>query len=130
MTRFTLERDKWYGMTLYPGYGDLPYHSPIRVKEVRPLKSGAGLLDIDFFNAAYAEGVQNFTYSLRILKRAEQYMLAAIQGGDRAISLVHCDTSWMGEYFPDQLPRLTEYMEGMDAFAVAMDRLTGSCHHQ
>lgn len=127
---FTLEKGKWYGMTMYPGYFHTPWHSPIRIREIRPLKSGTGLLDIDFFNAAYAEGVQNFTYSLRILKRGEQYMLAAIQETDRAISLVNCDTNWMGEYFPNQMPRLTEYMEGMDAFALAMDRLTGSCHHQ
>lgn len=130
MTRFTLEKGKWYGMTMYPGYGDTAYHSPIRMKDVRPLKSGAGRLDIDFFNAAYAQGVQDFTYRLRTLKRGEQYMLAAIEETDRAISLVPCSLGWMKRYFPDQVPRLTDIMANTDSFSVAMGRLTGSCPHQ
>ena len=48
--KLTLEVARWYALTMYPGYTDSPYYSPIRIENVRPL--GAGLIEIEFYNAA------------------------------------------------------------------------------
>lgn len=83
MARFTLERGRWYGWSMYPGYGySGPYFSPIRVVEVRPLGTGKSLMQLRFFNVNYAAGVQMFEVSLRILYRAPDHMLAALVEDD------------------------------------------------
>lgn len=125
--RMMLERDSWYGMTLYPGYSSPPYHSPIRIKEVRPLATGRRLLEIDFFNAAYAEGVKDFTYKLSILKRAKDHILAsrADDDDDRSISIVDIQPDWMMQYFPHLDAELDRLMEIHNSFSRALDALTG-----
>jgi len=52
--RLTLERGTWYGLTMYPGYGDGPYHSPIRVDDIKP--QGQRLFKLSFLNLGYAAG--------------------------------------------------------------------------
>jgi hypothetical protein len=65
--------DHWYAWEMLPGYGaedELdPYLSPIYVERVKPLKSGKGLLQIGFFNAFYAVGVQGFEPTVKVLRR-------------------------------------------------------------
>jgi hypothetical protein len=66
-----------------PGYIGrcVPYFSPIHVTRVTPLKTSKGILEIDFWNVCYAEGVQNFAgMRLKILLRAENYSIAHLQG--------------------------------------------------
>jgi hypothetical protein len=64
---------------MQPGYyGNVPYFSPIYIYEVQPLKSGRSLLDIRFYNAFYAQGVQDFEKQLKILKRTSVYLLAEL----------------------------------------------------
>lgn len=77
MARFTLERGRWYGWSMYPGYAG-PYFSPIRVIELRPLGTGKSLMQLRFFNVNYAAGVQLFEMSLRVLYRAPDHMLVAL----------------------------------------------------
>ncbi len=50
--RFTLERNCWYGFTMWPGYGQT-YYSPIEVLDVTPLQQGTGRFDLAFFNLGY-----------------------------------------------------------------------------
>ena len=81
----TLVTERWYAWEMLPGYtsdSDFdPYASPIYVKRVVPLKTGKGLLQLAFLNAAYAEGVQDFELTIRILKRAPSYLLASLDSG-------------------------------------------------
>jgi len=64
---------------MLPGYvEDVPYFSPIFVYEVKPLKTGKGVLCVEFYNAFYAEGVRNFRLELKVLKRSEDYLLGEI----------------------------------------------------
>lgn len=77
MARFTLNRGRWYGWSMYPGYVG-PYFSPIRITGLAPLGSGKSLMQVDFFNACYAEGVQMFSLPMKILYRAPDHMLAAL----------------------------------------------------
>ena len=73
--RMTLERGQWYAWQMLPGYVNGAYYSPIRVNEVEPLKSGESLIKLDYLNAAYAQGVQSFKDTLRVLLRAGEYMI-------------------------------------------------------
>lgn len=66
---------------MYPGYAG-PYFSPIRVTGLTPLGTGKRLMQLDFFNACYAEGVQTFTMPMKILHRAPDHMLAALINHD------------------------------------------------
>jgi hypothetical protein len=124
--RMTLERGSWYGMTMYPGYIGTAYHSPIRIQAVRPLVTGRRMIEIDFRNAAYAAGVQDFTYRLSILKRATEYLLAAIDdGNDRSISIVDIQPDWMTQYFPHLDTELDRLIASNSTLGGALDALTG-----
>jgi hypothetical protein len=59
---FTLRPGDWAAMEMWPGYAEpsVPYFSPVRIEGVEPLKTGQRQILIRFFNAAYAEGVQDF----------------------------------------------------------------------
>jgi hypothetical protein len=72
---------------MLPGYVSndefYPYLSPIYICSVQPLKSGNGLLRLEFINAAYAQGVRDTDITLRVLMRGSSYMfseLLAAQG--------------------------------------------------
>lgn len=82
--RFILSPGRWYGWQMLPGYttGFSPYFSPIRIERVVPKKTGAGWLDVAFYNAFYAQGVQEFHISARILIRGENYLVCAIEGAN------------------------------------------------
>jgi hypothetical protein len=74
----------WYGWQMLPGYfGEprVPYFSPICVKEVKPRRTGKGILALGFINTLYAEGVQDFTLDLRILKHEASYLVSEILYG-------------------------------------------------
>ena len=49
--RFAIVPERWYAFTMFPGYTDSPYASPIYVHTAEPL--GGRRLRLEFFNAAY-----------------------------------------------------------------------------
>ena len=92
--RFTLERGSWYGLTMYPGYGDEPYHSPIRIDELVPL--GQRRFELRFLNLGYAQGVQNFHKVLRTLRRANSHLVAEeTEVEDRTYVIMALTPGWM-----------------------------------
>lgn len=74
----TLVPGKWYGWQMLPGYGLEPYFSPIRAEEVTALKTGRGELQLRFFNAFYATGVQHLEKTLRVIRRQPEYIVCDI----------------------------------------------------
>ena len=101
--RFILSPDRWYGWQMLPGYttGYSPYFSPIRIERVVPKKTGAGWLEIAFYNAFYAQGVQNFHISARILIRGENYLVCAIDDADstqRAAVISSLSMDWLRDH--------------------------------
>lgn len=72
----TLTRGHWYGWQMLPGYCGKPYYSPIRIQGVTTLKTGRGEINIEFFNAFYAEGAQSFNLKLKILRRTTDYIVS------------------------------------------------------
>ena len=101
--RFLLKPGRWYGWQMLPGYGGgySPYCSPIRIERAVPKKSGAGWLAVEFYNAFYAEGVQDFALSLRVLARGKDYMVAAIDGSDedpRVAVINNLSIDWLTKF--------------------------------
>ena len=96
--RLTLRPGQWYGLTMWPGYGDGPYHSPILVREVRV--RGQRRFTLLFVNAAYAGGVQETGYELETLVRSGRYLLAKLPEGDRSIALVPLNSAWFDAHMP------------------------------
>ena len=63
---------------MIPGYtGDrsVPYCSPVYVTKIKPLKTGQGIINIEFINAFYTEGVRNFSLNFKILKISKNYLI-------------------------------------------------------
>lgn len=99
MDRFTLLRGQWYGLSMYPGYGDCPYHSPILVRSIESL--GDRRFELAFWNLCYALGVQDFTMQLRTLRRGPSHLVASgPEVEDRTYVLVHFNPRWLQRHFP------------------------------
>jgi hypothetical protein len=94
---FTIEAGRWYAWQMMPGYGDdgVPYLSPIFVHEIKPLKTAKGFLRLNFFNAFYAEGVQNFSLKMKVLRRARRYLIADLLYGDRCAIVSELTGEWL-----------------------------------
>jgi hypothetical protein len=105
--RLTLLRGEWYGWTMWPGYGDTPYHSPIRVEHIRTYQDGSRHFDLHFLNAGYANGVQMMVYELRTLIRREHYLLADVPKTERSVALVPLTLGWCRNH-------LRTHMSGSD----------------
>jgi len=97
---------QWYGWQMLPGYSDRysPYFSPIRVERIVPRKTGKRILTVAFFNAFYAEGVQDFEIDLAILQHGPDYLVAKLlyKGEDleRAAVVSHLDSTWLERFCP------------------------------
>lgn len=118
--RFLLKPGRWYGWQMLPGYWDgySPYCSPIRIERVVPKKSGAGWLDVEFYNAFYAEGVQDFVLSLRVLARGRDYMVATIDGSEenpRVAVINNLSVDWLTKFCPGFIEKNSH--ERMDSLA-------------
>lgn len=108
MSEFTLQGNRWYAWQMLPGYMGqrcVPYCSPIYLDRVKPLKTGEGILAVDFVNTGYAEGVQNFVQHLKILYRAKDYLVAKIlyngkDDPDRCAVISHIEFGWIKEFCP------------------------------
>jgi hypothetical protein len=106
--RLQLTRRHWYSWQMLPGYfGEppVPYFSPIWVKEVTPQKTGKGILALEFINALYAEGVEDFTLDLRIVKREASYLVGEILYGkegpaDRTAIIGQIGFEWIQRFCP------------------------------
>ena len=104
-----LQPGRWYGWQMLPGYvgmRNVPYFSPILVQRIRPRKSGLKILNLEFFNAFYAEGVQDFSVDLRILKHEADYLVAELvyeDGGhnDRTAVVSHIEFDWIRRFCPE-----------------------------
>jgi len=113
MKLINIEKGNWYGWQILPGYTGkhcIPYFSPIFVTDFKAHKSGKGLFRIEFLNAAYAEGVQEFSVEIRMLKRAKDYLVGEITE-DKGASTARCaiisniEFEWLRRFCPELLAR-------------------------
>lgn len=57
-----LAEQQWYAWQMIPGYlgtRNIPYFSPILIRKIRPMKTGRGILQLDFLNLLYADRFLN-----------------------------------------------------------------------
>jgi len=107
--RLQLTPKHWYGWEMLPGYFAkryLPYFSPIWLEDVTPRKAGRGILTVRFINTMYAEGVQDVTLDLRVLKRENSYLVGEIlyhgqSPRDRTAIISHIEFDWIRLFCPD-----------------------------
>lgn len=96
---FWLMSSRWFGMTMYPGYADTTYYSPIHL-------DGFQLLDddhfhLDFQNIGYAGGVQNFTVEFELIRGTTEYQLCfAKNHPDRTYVFVPLTRNWIESHTP------------------------------
>jgi hypothetical protein len=81
------------------------YYSPIQVHRAEPLRTGRNELELHFDNACYAQGVQDFQLTLKILHRAPEYILARIlyhpqHDPERCAIITPLTLSWLNQHFP------------------------------
>ena len=128
---FSISAPGWFGWQMNPGYfGErcVPYFSPIHVTCVTPLKTGKGILEMDFFDACYAEGVQNFQgMRLKLLMRAENYLIGQLLGRGsevRSAIISHIEFEWLRLF----CPHIVEAHPPSESGSVSMylDRIFGT----
>jgi len=96
---FSLAEGGWYGVSMFPGYADAPYHSPIRVNRIEQLDPHR--FELDFLNLAYAAGVQQFSLEFEIVKTAPGFLASEPKGQlDRLYIFAKLTSSWMKAHFP------------------------------
>jgi hypothetical protein len=106
--KLKLTPESWYAWQMIPGYigeRNVPFCSPIYVRTVTPQKTGKKILNLEFINALYAEGVQNFSLDLKIIKHAADFLIAELlhrdNGPDRAVVISHIEFKWIEHFCPD-----------------------------
>ncbi len=107
--RLQLTPEHWFGWQMLPGYvaeGNVPYFSPIWVNGVIPRKTGRRILVLQFINVLYAEGVQDFSLDLRILKHEQSYLVSEILYQDkpmryRTAIISHIEFEWIRRFCPE-----------------------------
>ena len=109
MTQFTLQEDRWVAWQMVPGYmgeRSVPYCSPIYVTAVKPLKTGKSILELEFLNVLYAQGVQDFRLDIRVLKRAKDFLVGELiyapgEDSGRVAIISHIEFSWVERFCPE-----------------------------
>jgi hypothetical protein len=104
--RLQLRPRQWFGWQMLPGYGSVPYFSPIWVEEVTPRKTGRRIITVRFIKVLYAEGVENFSLDLRILKHETDYLVSEIiypdqPVQDRTAIISRIEFDWIKRFCPE-----------------------------
>jgi hypothetical protein len=94
--RFTLQPGKWYACEILGDefHDDLCTYSPIRVAQVRPLKTGNRALQLGFYHANYPEGVRDKTYLVETIERGQRFLLARSTTHEPVRFLQIYDITW------------------------------------
>ncbi|SOB75579.1 hypothetical protein SAMN04488490_1190 [Marinobacter sp. LV10R510-11A] len=109
MEQFSIVKNCWVAWQMIPGYAcerSVPYCSPIFVTGVTPLKTGKGHIKLEFLNALYAQGVQDFYLNIKVLKRAKDYLVGEIiyspgEDSGRVAVISHIEFQWLERFCPE-----------------------------
>lgn len=109
MELFEIKKERWFAWQMIPGYigeRSVPYCSPIYLRSIKPLKSGKGIISINFLNVFYAEGVQSFSLKLKVIKRAKNYLIGEIidnedEDPSRCAVISHIEFEWVKRFCPE-----------------------------
>ena len=106
---FTLAPNRWYGWQMIPGYAGsrcVPYFSPVYMRKVTPKKSGKGIIQMEFLNVLYAEGVQWFEVNVRVTNRSANFLIGELiesqkSADARCVVLSHIEFEWLRRFCPE-----------------------------
>jgi len=109
LQQFKLTENCWFAWQMIPGYvgeRSVPYCSPIYVTKVKPRKTGQGIINLEFINVFYAAGVQGFEQDMKILKRAENYLIGDLKyspdtDSGRSAVISHIEFEWLRRFCPE-----------------------------
>lgn len=97
---FTLVPDSWYALTMYPGYGDQPYRSPVQVHDVRTLSGRR--LELRYWDVGYAAGVQDFSRVFRTLQRSKgSIVMHEVPNASRITIFEPLTAAWTVAFTPE-----------------------------
>jgi hypothetical protein len=103
--RFQIKEGIWYACEFIGDEfnEDCCSYSPIRVDEIKPLKSGSRRFSLNFYHANYPEGVRDKCYTLQTIERGESFIIAkSIEHNDpaRLLQIYEINGAWMKRHFP------------------------------
>jgi hypothetical protein len=109
MEQFKIIEKRWFAWQMIPGYigeRSVPYCSPIFVENVKPLNSGKGIINIQFIIVFYAEGTQSFSLNIKVLKRAENYLIGDLkyslnEDSGKCAVISHIEFEWVKRFCPE-----------------------------
>lgn len=95
----TLELGRWYAMTMYPGYSEEPYRSPVEMQQVEAC--GSRMLRLRMYDIGYAAGVQDMTKDYRVLSRSGGAMVTQETSTPERITIFEPLTAaWVAAFVP------------------------------
>ena len=110
--RLVLAAGHWYAMELYdPGQSSHPVPSPIKVLRITPLRTGASLIELEFFHANCPRGAQFKIYRLRTIKRCTDLYIGERSNppDERIVLISPLDREWMERRVPSwAMPKTAE----------------------
>ena len=93
-----LENGQWFAWQMLPGYAGTPYFSPIFINRCE--RSGS-CLRLNFYNAAYAEGLRDFDEELIILHTSNDHLVAKLTSEpSRSVVISKLTATWLELILP------------------------------
>jgi hypothetical protein len=110
--KLQLQQRRWYALRVIPeikiGWSAME-ESPILVIDVKPLKSGKGLLRLTFAPLLYPDGPKELTADFRVVQHKSGYMIAVsndFAGEERTCIFEEIDFDWLSKYTPKVLKQI------------------------
>ena len=119
--RFSIESNKWYACEIIGDEfdNDKCSYSPIRIYEIRPLKTGNRDFILKFYHANYPEGVRDKVYHLRTIERGKTYLLARTTEHSpiRFLQIYKINNHWLKQHFGHSLSEGIDCQEWLNRYA-------------
>lgn len=103
MPGMKLREGGWYGLVECPAVGERMGASPVLLKKVRPLKSGKGLLQLDFLQPIHPRSGERRQMTLQVLERGPDRITAVVDDHPRRQSCIisSLDELWLNDWCGD-----------------------------
>lgn len=103
--------------------------TPILVTEVKPLKTGTGVLRLTVVPVLYPTGPAEVTWDVRIIQHRENYLIGAVKGvadDEQTIALEPMDFDWLVSHSPDELARIRTLLDKPVSAADGLSHIFGA----
>ena len=103
-SKFTLDPRRWYSALFLLPNGE-QHSSPVWITAIRAMSKGMGMMELDFWQANYPQGVQDKSYSLRVIRRESGYLLAERKEdqGKNLLLLREVTARWIASEYQEQV---------------------------